>query len=361
MSISLFVLFFFSTILLAYVFSYLLYNPSKLSEDIKDITNKGGLAVIMALSLGWIVTGIATPEASWPHSLYPFGLYPFMIAALSLSLYSIEKGKLHRFWIYLFITVMSVYFFPNDYMIFQGYLPLPVDRLLTAILWAFFIHIYVTLDKVKGMTLLQTQSLCFGFLIFPILYPFLFSFYFLAYPLLTIATLLGFMHYKKKVPYLVMGKTGAAPLGYIMGVFFIILISKGFWLTIFVMPIYYYFEMLYSLYVRFKHRKNPEPVVFTFYITHVIQKNLNAKGIMPFLLRRMFLFALLGVVVRNSLLAAFISCGIIFLEMFTRLNQWNQPKPKLWDLFKDVKQGSTTLWQTFKQDVQNIREIKSKK
>ena len=358
MTIALFVLFFLTTALLAYVFTYLLYNPSKFPDQVKDITNKCGLSVMAAIFIGWSATGFTASPANWPYSVLAFGLFPFLTAAVGISLYSVQKGRIHRFWIYLFITMLSIAFLSETMLVFQGLLPLVWDRLLTAVCWAGFMHIYVTMDKLDGMTLLQTETLCLGFTCLPFFYFYIFPMSFAAYPLLIIAALIGFMRYKKNFPYLVLGKTGAAPLGYLMGLFLILMAGNGMWMAVFIMPAYYYFEMLYSALYRFRHRKQPEPIIFSFFINGIIRNRLNASGILPFIMRRMFILALLGVLFINYrpeyVIGLFAGTIIVFLDMINKLKNWGEPKPRLRDLFSDMKNGTKTL-------VNDIQEFKRRK
>ena len=135
MGFSLFFMFFLATIL--FCITFLSLGRAKQTEEGKDISNKAGLA------------------------------YPFLIGACALSMYSIKSGRISRFWIYLFVSTISVVFLPNDWFVFQGLLPLFLDRLLTAILWASFISIYARMDKIENLTQTQTTALCLAFSVFP--------------------------------------------------------------------------------------------------------------------------------------------------------------------------------------------------
>ena len=362
MTVFLFILFFLTTTLLAFVLTYLLYNPITFPEQIKDITNKCGLTVIAAIFIGWSAFQLSANITEWPYSAFLFGLFPFLISAVGLSLYSIQKGKIHRFWVYLFITLLSTPFLPDNMLIFQGYLPFILDRLLVAVLWAAFMHIYATMDKIDGMTIIQTETLCLGFTCLPFFYFYLYPISFAAYPLLIIAALIGFIRYKKKFPYLLLGKTGAAPLGYLMGLFLILMAGKGMWLSVFIMPAYYYFEILYSAFYRFIHRKQPEPIIFSFFISHVIRNHLNAVGIMPFIMRRMFILTFLGILFVNYqpeyVIAILAGTFIVFVDMINKLENWGEPKPRLRDLFSDIKNGTKTMIATTKKDIQEYKRRK---
>lgn len=345
-----------TTGILSFVFTYFLYNPTKLPTQIKDMSNKCGVAVIGAVFLGWTLLEITTGPNEWPNTLSPFGIFPFLVAAVALSLYSIEKGPLNRFWVYLFVTLLCSQFLPADLLVFQGLLPIGLDRLCLSVVWAGFIHLYTTMDKVDSMTLVQTQALCIGFVFLAPIYPVLFDISFAYYPLLILAALLGFMFYKKTFPYLQLGKTGSAPLGFLMGFFFIMMAGKGMRLAFFVMPSYYYFEWVSSLIYRFKHPTQHLPIKYTFYVTRVIQNHLNAVGIMPFLMKRMIILALLGILIQGYIWVAIVAMIVLYLDLVTRLNAWGEPKPRLKDVFSDVKKASIILWTSAKDELSKLKK-----
>lgn len=345
-----------TTGILSFVFTYFLYNPNKLPTQIKDMSNKCGIAVIGAVFFGWSLLELASWPNEWPNTLSPFGIFPFLIAALSLSLYSIEKGIINRFWIYLFVTLISSQFLPADILVFQGLLPIGLDRLCLSVVWAGFVHLYTTMDKVDSMTLAQTQALCIGFAFLSPLYPALFPLSLTYYPILMLAALLGFLFYKKTFPHLQLGKAGSAPLGFLMGFFFIMMAGKGMWLAFFVMPSYYYFEWLSSLIYRIRHRSQQLPIKYTFYVTRVIQNHLNAVGIMPFLMKRMIILALLGILVQDFVWVAVVALIVLYLDLVTRLNTWGEPKPRLRDVFSDIKKASTILWTSAKDEISHLKK-----
>ncbi len=340
----------------SFVFTYFLYNPNRLPFQHTDTSNKCGLAVIGAISIGWTLLEIFPQTNAWSSIFSSFGIFPFLIAAIGLSLFSIEKGPLNRFWVYLFITLISVQFLPHTILVFQGLLPIELDRLSSSIIWAIFIHLYTTLDKLENIPLIQTQALCIGLtFLFPI-YPLVFSSAISVYPFLILIAILGFLFYKKYFPYLRLGKTGAAPLGFLMGLFFILLAGHGMWLAFFIMPSYLYFEWVYSSIYRLTHRSHQLPIKYTFYLSHVVQKHLNGIGILPFLFKRMIFISLLGILIKNHVIFALIALFILFADLINRLNTWGTPKPRIRDTFSDIKKVSITLWDSAKKELSNLKK-----
>lgn len=336
MSFWLFVLFFVATLLLCLA----LLNIGKFEREKKgfDTSNKAGLAVTFAIVLGWILLQVAYPF--FPSKEFALGLYPFLIAAVSLSVYSIRKGRINRFWIYLFVTLLSVAFLPENSFVFQGLLPLFYDRFLAALLWAIFIYIYTRIDKLSGLTIIQTSALCLGFSFFSIItMGKLYAVDFCFYPMLILASLIGFVNYKKYTPDALLGKTGSAPLGYLMGLFFALLAIKGYWIAFFIMPFYYYFEFIYSFIYQLFHRNTSQPVPFSFFISWVIRRNMNIKGLFSRLFLVMFLFACIGLLFNQNIRLMFVLVLFLCVSTLYKLLYWGQPKITWRSMFHDTKEA----------------------
>ena len=337
MSFSLFVLFFVATLLLCLAFLYIGKHERK--ERGLDTSNKAGLAVMAAIILGWLLLHVASKKAVFPFENAPFGLAPFLIAAATLSMHVICKGKIHRFWIYFLTTLLSVVFLPTDVFVFQGILPLYYDRFATALIWALFICIYTRMDKLNGITTFQTSALCLGFALFPLLtathrlYPADFCFY----PMIILSALIGFINYKKYEPDTLLGRTGSAPLGYLMGLFFILLAVKGFWMAFLIMPLYYYLETIYSLINKLVHRDTSSPTSSFFFTSWVIRKNTNIKGLFSFLFLVMVGFALIGLLFNENIRFMLILASFLIFYTSYRLFYWGRPKITYRSMFRDTK------------------------
>ncbi len=344
-----------SVVILAFVFTYFLYNPFKVPTQARNLSNNCGLAMIGAIFLGFVLIDFVVP-----HSLLltPFGIFPFAAGALGLSLYSLEKGKINRFWIYLFVTLVCSAFFPNNVLVFQGIFPLILDRLAMTFIWSLFIHLYATMDKIENITIGQTLALCIPFSFLPIVYGQIFQTIISFYSLLIISALVGFLLYKRFYIYLCLGKSGAAPLGFLMGFFFILMASKGMWVAFLVMPAYYFFEFAYSFLYRFKTRKNPEPIQYTFYINKKIRNHLNQKGILFFVFKRMIFLGLVGILIHDFFIFGCFFLVVIVLETKMRLDSWGQSRPRLRDIFSDIKKATTIFYSSTKNGLNKINREK---
>lgn len=344
MDFGLFFAFLMTTGILAFTFSYFLYNPYKLPTQIKDLSCQCGLAVIVAAMIVWALADLSVPRAEW---FTPFGVFPFILGALGLSFYSLEKGgRINRFWVYLFTTMTCVWFFPANMTLTGGLIPLFIERIGIAVLWALFIHLYVSVDKVSELTLLQSIAFMIGFS-FLLLYPKVFPNTLSYDALFVVSALTGFIIYKRKYPNLTLGRTGAAPLGFLSGFFFSAMAFKGMYGAALIMPAYIYFEWAYSRLYRFKTRAMPEPAPYNFFVIQQMRSHLNTAGISQFLLRIMLLLAVLGILAgftRDKMLMGALLLVVFVLYYVTgRLKSWGMPKPRFKDVFTDMKKAGKLL------------------
>lgn len=364
MSGTMLLLFFFSVLILTMALLSLM-NEARIEKGI-DFGNKAGLAVTSSIFFGWILAQFSTSDHLLSNASFDFGLWPFALSALSLSLYAVKKDRLNRFWVILAVTCLSVLFLPSQLLFFQGALPFWADRVLMALIWALFTNVYVTMEKVDGLTFCQTSTLSVAFLLLPFVVPqsasaTMFMLDFSYYPLFVIAGLIGFACFKRRVPDISLGKTAALPLGYLMG-FFLVLMSLEGWIYAFLlMPIYYYFEIIYSRINCFIHRANPEPKKFTFLASYAIRENLSKRGVLPFIFMMMLAFAFIGILYKNNVrMALMLSLLVLFLG-FYRLARWNEHNVTYRAMFGNVKGLFQQVNANAKDTFNQISQIKKKK
>ncbi|MBO5996934.1 MAG: hypothetical protein J6P93_00165 [Alphaproteobacteria bacterium] len=356
MSFYLFCLSFVATLLFCKIFLHI--GNFKRTQEGHDTSNKAGLAVTASIILGWILLQASSSIFCFPFKNLTFGLYPFLIAAAALSMYSIRKGKVHRFWVYFFVTLISVMFIPEDTLVFNGIFPLFDDRYLTALLWAGFIAVYARMDKLNGATVIQTSTLSLAFSLFPLVTAraATYSVEFCYYPMIILAGLITFIHYKRYVPEASLGRTGSTPLGYLMGLFFVLLAIKGYWMAFIVMPTYYYFEFIYSSINKFIHRgmPEPEPTSFLFFTSWIVRRNLNVTGLSKFLFKVMLGFALIGVVLNSSIHAMLGFDLVLFLCTMYYMFYWGRAKVPYRTMFRDAKDAIQQVSGNVKDSVNTV-------
>ncbi len=336
--------------ILSWTFSSLILNSSRGC----DLSNKGGIPVAFTISFGFFALQIICPFDVFFDG-FVFGFYPIIMCLMAVALLPIIRPKMHRSWILFVLCFMSTLLISPNQLIFGGLFPLLLDRLVAGVLWTLFIYLYSKTNKIDEFINVQSLALLFAFA---------FASTFLSLPglfgfsaLIAILSMLGFLYYRRKMPFVYLGKSGAMMFGYLIGFFFIYLMINGFYWVFLTAPIYVYFENLYYVISRYLNRKKKIETMFNFYTTsrqqvfiarpNYVQKTLFFHLLLIALVALMFSPSLSGVLILNILLMI----GLIY-----RLSLIGARKIRYRDILSDVKQGCSLLFTSVKENVYKIRK-----
>lgn len=241
-----------------------------------------GIAVIFSLVIGWTVFGILKQELALPYM-------PFFLLAMGLTLFSfLDDIKplpiALRFLIQIIAVVTSLYLFMGEGAVFQGLLPLWVDKILTAFIWLWFINLYNFMDGIDGITAIETICIAFGVLVIATLM----DSYSLGYSYVSIAIIaaaLGFLVWNWHPAKIFLGDSGSISLGYLLGWLLIFLAMAGYWQAALIIPGYYLFDSTCTL----LHRIIKKEKFWQAHSQHFYQKAVR-RGLSP----RIVNYVLLG-------------------------------------------------------------------
>lgn len=126
---------------------------------------------------------------------------------------------------------------PDGALLFQGLLPLPADRLLTALAWMWFVNLYNFMDGIDGIT--GSQTLYLGAAVALLLL--------LAgqpqpvagYGLALAGAAAGFLAWNWRPARVFLGDVGSVPLGFLTGWLLLTVALQGLWLPALILPLYY--------------------------------------------------------------------------------------------------------------------------
>ncbi|WP_225890009.1 MraY family glycosyltransferase [Indioceanicola profundi] len=126
---------------------------------------------------------------------------------------------------------------PDGALLFQGYLPMPLDRILAAVGWVWFMNLYNFMDGIDGITGVETSSIGIG-----VAAVLLSAGQFV--PQVGLAMALagagaGFLVWNWHPARVFMGDVGSVPLGFLAGWLLIDIASAGFWIAALLVPAYY--------------------------------------------------------------------------------------------------------------------------
>lgn len=195
----------------------------------------GGWAVVPVISIMMFAAGFAMNA---PLFYYAVILSAFILMILSWydDLKSLSPSV--RFTAQTLAVTVCLILAPSDWLIFDGHVPVWLDRLMTGIAWLWFINLYNFMDGIDGMTGIETTMLGVGGSILLILT--------ISPDPLVVQTGwilggagLGFLVWNWQPARIFIGDTGSIPLGFLMGWF---LLSMGvndlFWAAVLI-SLYY--------------------------------------------------------------------------------------------------------------------------
>ncbi len=217
-------------------------EPNHRSSHTQPKPRGGGLAVVSVVLAAWIIAAVTGGQAgaelwlviagavllaaiSWADDLKPrpaslrFGV---QVAAVVLGLWALDPGPL-----------------------FQGLLPLPLDRVLTALLWLWFINLFNFMDGIDGITAVETIAISGGLALiaagrlhFPL------GAFDTAVPA---AAAVGFLFWNWAPSRIFLGDVGSVTLGYLLGWLLIVVASSGLWEPALILPLYYLADATWTL------------------------------------------------------------------------------------------------------------------
>ncbi len=124
-----------------------------------------------------------------------------------------------------------------EHLVFQGWLPLPVDRAVAAVIWVWFVNLYNFMDGIDGITGTETVSIGTGIAALAALLPALA--WHGAVGLVIAAAALGFLVWNWHPARIFSGDVGSIALGYLIGWLLLTMAAQGAWLPALLLPLYY--------------------------------------------------------------------------------------------------------------------------
>ncbi len=226
-------------------------HPNPRSSHTAPTPRGGGIAVVAALILAWVLLGAAAPATSaglW----FALGLG----AGLALvswidDLKSLSPGP--RLLAQVIAVGATLQAFGPDELVFQGLLPLAVDRLIAGLLWLWFINLFNFMDGIDGLAGAETVAIGLGVLTVALigqgageLGPF---------GLVLAAAMLGFLPLNWQPAKIFLGDVGSVPLGFFAGWLLLMLAAHGQWAAALTLPAYYLADASTTLGLRISQGK----------------------------------------------------------------------------------------------------------
>ena len=210
-------------------------RPSARSSHDAPTPRGGGLAVLAVLLPAWAAIGLAWPAAGGAALA---GVLPGALLLAAVSWIDDLRGldprlrlAAHALAVGIGLAAMA------PVPVFQGLLPLWLDRLAAGLAWLWFVNLFNFMDGIDGLAASETACLGGGLALIALVggWPGATA------PLgLTLtAAGLGFLLWNRPPAKLFLGDVGSVPLGYLAGWLLLDAASAGAWAAALILPAYY--------------------------------------------------------------------------------------------------------------------------
>ena len=213
-------------------------RPNERSSHQIPTPRGGGIAVVGAALAAWIVLVMA---GAAPAMLLPVIVGAAMLAAVSwLDDIRGPRGlsRSVRLGVQCAAVALGIVLAMPGGAVFQGWLPLPLDRAAAALVWVWFVNLYNFMDGIDGIAGSETAAIGVGLALFAALGvahdPAL------AAPAAAIAAAaIGFLVWNWAPARIFLGDVGSVPLGYLLGFLLLATAARGHWTVALILPLYF--------------------------------------------------------------------------------------------------------------------------
>jgi UDP-N-acetylmuramyl pentapeptide phosphotransferase/UDP-N-acetylglucosamine-1-phosphate transferase len=218
----------------------MLDHPNERSSHSSPTPRGGGLAILaIALPLVGVIHWLHLPGVM----IIP--VFMGLAAGLALLPWIDDLNGLPvvlRLVAHLLAAAVMMTLMPTNLFVFQGLLPLWLDRAVAVLVWVWFINLYNFMDGIDGLAGAETIAVCIGLFTIVLIVggPVGPGAVALAQSTLVIAAAAaGFLVLNWHPARVFMGDVGAITLGYVLGWFLLTLATWGYWVAALILPAYF--------------------------------------------------------------------------------------------------------------------------
>lgn len=209
-------------------------RPNDRSSHTDPTPRGGGLAILAVLLPAWAALAFA--------GVMPDGFPALLAATLALAVVSwIDDlrglSPAARIVPQVAAVAATLALWPADTLVFQGLLPLWLDRLLAAVVWLWFLNLFNFMDGIDALAGTEAASIGFGLAAVAFLGGGLDAI--LPFALMLAAAAAGFLVWNRPPARIFLGDVGSIPLGYLIGWLLLSAAAAGQWGAALILPAYY--------------------------------------------------------------------------------------------------------------------------
>lgn len=208
-------------------------RPNHRSSHSAPTPRGGGIAVIGVLALLLLTAPAVLPAVPTGHWLVLAGL--LILAALGWIDDLKNLSPSLRLSVQAACVFVGLAALP-DGAVFQGLVPLWLDRALAALIWLWFVNLYNFMDGIDGMTGTQSAAIGIGLMVVAGVGG---DGYTLAVAAALTGAALGFLRWNWHPARIFLGDVGSVPLGFLIGWLLLSQAANGAWDVALILPLYY--------------------------------------------------------------------------------------------------------------------------
>ena len=228
-------------------------HPNDRSSHTAPVPRGGGLGVVAAALVVWLgALWIAGHAPDGPTALVAAGVA--VLAALGWLDDTRGLGASTRFVVQGVCVAAVLAALPPSSLVWQGWLPVAADRVLTWFAWMWVVNLFNFMDGIDGLSGAELVSVGAGVVLLALLGSVGAEAALLAAVLLGVAV--GFLVWNWHPARVFLGDVGSLPLGFLLGWLLLVLAASGHWAVALILPAYYFGDATLTL-LRRAIRREP--------------------------------------------------------------------------------------------------------
>lgn len=209
--------------------------PNERSSHSVPTPRGGGIAILIVLLPGLIALALLDLAPLQQSCGLSFLLLLLGVVCWVDDLYSLSS--VFRLVFHSFIVGIAIVLGLFDTLIFGGLFTPLVDKVVTGILWIWFINLFNFMDGIDGIAAIETVSICIGIILLVFLAGLSRDIGYVA--LLLSGSVFGFLLWNWYPAKIFLGDVGSVPIGFLLGWLLLSIVGKGYWLAALIFPAYF--------------------------------------------------------------------------------------------------------------------------
>lgn len=248
----------------------LLDIPNLRSNHAKPVPKGGGIAVVMALII--CLLSVDLP--------YDIMLSILLLMAVSLLDDLIGVPAPVRFVVQIIAVAVPLSAAPG--LAFSGWLPVWIDKGITALVWLWFINLFNFMDGIDGIS--ATEMICIGVgLSLPAAVIGTFPDMLSVYGLIIAAAACGFLWWNRHPARIFLGDVGSVPIGFLIGYLLFTAVISGHGWAALILPAYYWSDGTITLLKRLWRRQKIWVAHSEHYYQQAVRKGLSHEAVVRYI------------------------------------------------------------------------------